>query len=105
MRQRQPAPRKQPVPPTAPFSDLRRRMLQLSLDADDKAACLANRLICTGHTRRAARALHSTATMADLTQPAVREAVQLLHPPLPADSVLPRLPADEEQVILETARR
>ena len=70
--------------------------------ADDKAARRANRLITAGHTRRAAQTLHSTATLADLTQPAVREAwVQQLHPPLPADSVLPRLPADAEQVILE----
>jgi hypothetical protein len=86
--------------PPGPVSELRRAMLQLSLDPDDKAARLANRLICSNHTRRAARALHSTATMADLTQPAVRKAVQLLHPPLPADSVLPRLPADADQVIL-----
>jgi hypothetical protein len=86
--------------PNGPVSELRRAMLQLSLDPDDKAARLANRLICSNHTRRAARALHSTATMADLTQPAVREAVQLLHPPLPAESVLPRLPADADQIIL-----
>jgi hypothetical protein len=84
-----------------PVSELRRRMMRVSLDADDKAARLADRLIRTGHARRAARALHSTATMADLTQPAVREAVQLLHPSLAADSILPRLPADADQVILE----
>ena len=76
-------------------------MARVSLSTDDKAARRANRLITAGHTRRAAQTLHSTATMADLTQPAVREAVQLLHPPLPADSVLPRLPADAEQLILE----
>ena len=90
-------------PPQAPgpVSDLHHRMARVSLSADDKAARRANRLITAGHTRRAAQTLHSTATMADLTQPAVREAVQLLHPPLPADSVLPRLPADAEQIILE----
>jgi hypothetical protein len=78
-------------------------MARLSLGADDKAARLANCLICTGHTRRAARALHSTATMADLTQPAVREAVQLLHPPLPVRLARSCVgcPADADQVILE----
>jgi hypothetical protein len=87
--------------PPGPVSEMCRRMARTSLGADDKAARLANRLICSNHTRRAARALHSTATMADLTQPAVREALQLLHPPLPANSVLPRLPADADQVILQ----
>jgi hypothetical protein len=87
--------------PGGPVSDLHRRMLRLSLGSDDKAARLADRLIRAGHTRRAAQTLHSTATMADLTQPAVREAMQLLHPPLPAGSVLPRLPADADQLILE----
>jgi hypothetical protein len=73
---------------TGPVSELQRRMLQLELDGDDKAARRADRMIRTGHTRRAAQALHSTASMADLTQPAVREAVRALHPPLPADSLL-----------------
>ena len=39
--------------------------------------------------------------MADLTQLSVREAMQRLHPPLPAGSVLPVLPADAHQIILE----
>ena len=49
----------------------------------------AQHLINTGHTKRASQTLHSTSTMADLTQLSVREAMQRLHPPLPAGSVLP----------------
>ena len=76
-------------------------MQQLGPDDDDQAARLTSRLIAANPTRRAAQVLHSTATMADLTQPAVQEAVQLLHPALPADAALPRLPADAEQLILQ----
>ena len=88
-------------PSIGPVSELQRRMQQLGPDDDDQAARLASRLIAANHTRRAAQVLHSTATMADLTQPAVQEAVQLLHPALPADAALPRLPADAEQLILQ----
>ena len=70
-------------------------------DSEEQAVLRAQHLINTGHTKRASQTLHSTSTMADLTQLSVREAMQRLHPPLPAGSVLPVLPADAHQIILE----
>jgi hypothetical protein len=70
-------------------------------DPDRKAAQRAQWHVRRGHLQQAARALHSTATMADLRQPHVQQAVAALHPALPDTSVIPPLPADAPQQILE----
>jgi len=70
-------------------------------DPEERAIRRADHLVKAGHTKRAAQTLHSTASMADLTQPEVREAMQRLHPPLPKDSVLPPLPANSPHTILQ----
>ncbi|MDB5910672.1 MAG: uncharacterized protein JWP34_4786, partial [Massilia sp.] len=70
-------------------------------DPHYKAAKRAQHHMRQGHTRKAAQVLHSTATMADLRQSAVQDAIRQLHPALPVDSVLPSLPADSPQMILE----
>jgi hypothetical protein len=76
-------------------------LMQVELEADDKAARRASHLISTNHVRRAAQTLHSTTSMADLAQPAVQETLRLLHPALPAGSLLPDLPVHAPSVILE----
>jgi hypothetical protein len=70
-------------------------------DPDRRAATRAQWHVRHGHLQQAARALHSTATMADLREPQVQQAVAALHPALPATSVIPPLPADAPQQILE----
>jgi hypothetical protein len=54
-----------------------------------------------GHMRKAAQVLHSTATMTDLTDPANRAQMAQLHPPLPPSSILPGLPHNSREVIIE----
>ena len=85
-----------------PVSDRHHRMARASVSALTTRQ-LARRIVSSLTDTRIALLRRCTPppAMADLTQPAVREAVQLLHPPLPADSVVPRLPADAEQLILE----
>ena len=73
----------------------------MPVDPDRKAAKRAQWQVKRGHMQHAARTLHSTATMADLRSEQVRQAVELLHPALPATSVIPPLPADAPQQILE----
>ena len=70
-------------------------------DADRKAAKRAQWQVKRGHMQHAARTLHSTATMADLRSEQVRQAVEAMHPALPATSVIPPLPNDAPQQILE----
>ena len=73
----------------------------MPVDPDRKAAKRAQWQVKRGHMQHAARTLHSTATMADLRSEQVRQAVEALHPALPATSVIPPLPADAPQQILE----
>ena len=75
--------------------------LAASGDPDQQAAKRAQHHVRKGHLRKAAQVLYSTATMADLTQPEVQAAVRVLHPPLPAGSDVPFLPADSPHMILE----
>jgi hypothetical protein len=77
------------------------RLLEDDRDPDLVAAKRAMHLVRHGHLRKAAQTLHSTATMADLRQPAAQQEMRRLHPALPASSVLPNLPADAPQMILE----
>ena len=77
------------------------RAMEPEGDLDHKAAKRAQHHMRQGHFRKAAQVLHSTATMADLRQPAVQDAIRRLHPALPVGSVLPSLPADSPQMILE----
>jgi hypothetical protein len=86
---------------SGPIARAFRTMTGYPHDTDEQAVYRAQHLVNTGHTKRASQTLHSTSTMADLTQQSVREAMQLLHPPLPAGSILPTLPADADQIILE----
>jgi hypothetical protein len=77
------------------------RLFEDDGDPDIKAVKRAMHLVKQGHLRKAAQTLHSTATMADLRQPSVQQEMRRLHPALPASSVLPTLPADAPQMILE----
>ena len=70
-------------------------------DPDIKAAKRAQHHTRNGHMQKTARVLHSTAAMADLRQPQVRDAVAALHPGLPPTSVIPPLPDSASQQILE----
>jgi hypothetical protein len=70
-------------------------------DPDRKAANRVQWHVRHGHLQQAARALHSTATMADLRELQVQQAVAALHPALPNTSVIPPLPVDAPQQILE----
>jgi hypothetical protein len=70
-------------------------------DDDSKAAKRAKHLVAKGHMKKASQALHSTATMADLTLPSTRQQMEDLHPSLPAGSILPPLPANSHEIILE----
>ena len=70
-------------------------------DLDGRAAKRAQHHVKQGHMRKAAQVLHSTTTMADLSQLDMQAAVQALHPALPAGSVIPALPADSPLVLLE----
>ena len=74
---------------------------EATADPDRKAAKRAQWHVRKGHLQQAARALHSTATMADLRELQVQQAVAALHPALPNTSVIPPLPADAPQQILE----
>jgi hypothetical protein len=58
------------------------------------------RLIRTGHLRRATQTLNTTTTMADCTQPEVLAQLEQLHPDLPADAVIPGLPATSAPIQL-----
>ena len=70
-------------------------------DPDRKAAKRAQWHVRHGHLQQAARALHSTATMADLREPQGEEARAAPPPALPDPSAHPPLPADAPQQILE----
>jgi hypothetical protein len=71
-------------------------------DVDDMhAARRAGFLVCRGHIKRASQALHSTSALADLSDPTMQDHLRLLHPALPASSVLPPLPANARHTILE----
>ena len=74
---------------------------EATADPDRKAAKRAQWHVRKGHLQQAARALHSTATMADLRELQVQQVVAALHPALPNTSVIPPLPADAPQQILE----
>jgi hypothetical protein len=68
---------------------------------DVKAAKRAQHHVRQGHLQKAARVLHSVDAMADLRLPEVQQAITELHPELPAASLIPALPLDAPQQILE----
>ena len=70
-------------------------------DAGIKAAKRAQHHVRQGHLQKAARVLHSVDSMADLRLPEVQQAVIALHPVLPSTSIIPALPPDAPQLILE----
>ena len=70
-------------------------------DPDIRAARKAQHLVRHGFLQRAARVLHSTTAVADLQQAQVQAAVAALHPTLPPTSVIPPLPDNAPEQILE----
>ena len=70
-------------------------------DPDARAARRAQLLMTRGHVRKATQVLHSTTTMTDLRTPEAQHEMLPLHPPLPATSILPPLPADAPHIILQ----
>ena len=74
---------------------------QAGSDQDMDAVKGARRLVTEKQIRRAAQRLHNTTTMADLTDPLVREKLVQLHPPLPGGAVIPARPVDSLPILLE----
>jgi hypothetical protein len=77
---------------------------ELGISEDDnelKAVKRAKHLVSQGHIKRASKTLHSTTTMADLTDPQHYNTITKLHPSLPSSSIIPSLPSNARQVILE----
>jgi len=84
-------------------SDTQAFLQQLHQDGDAEVSAIrrAKYHVSNGHMRKAAQVLHSTATMTDLTDPANRAQMAELHPPLPPSSILPGLPHNSREVIIE----
>ena len=74
---------------------------QAGNDKDMDAVIGARRLVTEKQIRRAAQRLHNTTTMADLSDPSVREKLVRLHPPLPDCAVIPTRPVDSPPILLE----
>jgi hypothetical protein len=72
-------------------------------EEDEHVIGRAKAQIRCGLVRRAAQTLSSTAAMADFLDPRVRSNLNSMHPPLPATSVMPLLPAEAPNVVLEDA--
>ena len=87
------------VPPSPSSSDVSIDPFGGLVTAEDKsAASRANRLVHTGHMRRAAHVLNSTTGKADIHDPEVAIELDALHPPLPTGSLFPALPDTAPEV-------
>ena len=70
-------------------------------DPDRQAAKRAQHHVRHGHLSKAAQALYSITKLADLRRPENQQLMRDLHPPLPQGSVLPGLPHNAPETILE----